>query len=311
MHDNISFDLNGIFLLQPGSSSELALTWRRLADLQYAMSWPQSTIVQGAVYVREGAEYSGDIHRYDLRTQQWTKLPLCKYCWFTMTEVNQRLTVIGGLDVSTCPIKVTKEVAVYSISQGWTEPYPPMNTPCQWPAASAYNQHLVVAGGCDESWTDIATVEIIDTSTPNSQWLSTTPLPISCSCISSAIVNKELYLLGGSLSRRVLNVSLPALTQTGKTSTQWRITSDAPLEYSAAIAFRGSLLAVGGSHNKQDSSAIHIYHQEKDMWTKLGDLPTVREDCTCCLLLSGEIVVAGGRDCKGWTSRMDVAVVMD
>lgn len=201
------------------------------------MSWPQSTVVQGAVYIREGAEYSRDIRRYDPQTQQWTKLPLCKYCWFTMTEVNQRLTVIGGLDVSTCPIKVTKEVAVYSISQGWTEPYPPMNTPRQWPAASAYNQHLVVAGGCDESRTDIATVEIIDTSTSNSQWLSTTPLPISCSCISSAIVNKELYLLGGSLSRHVLNVSLPALTQTGKTSTQWRMTSDAPLEYSAAIAF--------------------------------------------------------------------------
>ena len=114
MHDNISFDLNGIFLLQPGSSSELALTWRRLADLQYAMSWPQSTVVQGAVYIREGAEYSRDIHRYDPQAQQWTKLPLYKYCWFTMTEVNQRLTVIGGLDVSTCPIKVTKEVAVYS-----------------------------------------------------------------------------------------------------------------------------------------------------------------------------------------------------
>ena len=47
------------------------------------------------------------------------------------------------------------------------------------------------------------------------------------------------------------------------------------------------------------------------MWTKLGDLPTVREDCNCCLLLSEEIVVAGGRDCKGWTSPMDVAVVMD
>ena len=85
-YDNISFDLNGILLLQPGSSSELALTWRRLADLQYAMSWLQSTVVQGAVYVREGAEYSGDIHRYDLQTQQWTKLPLCKYCWFTIYD---------------------------------------------------------------------------------------------------------------------------------------------------------------------------------------------------------------------------------
>ena len=62
--------------------SELRLTWRRLADLQYTMSWPQSTVLQGLVYVRERVEYSRDIHRYEPRTQLWTKPPLAMQILF-------------------------------------------------------------------------------------------------------------------------------------------------------------------------------------------------------------------------------------
>ena len=101
------------------------------------------------------------------------------------------------------------------------------------------------------------------------------------------------------------------LCSTVKPPAQWHTVPDAPLEYSTAIAVHGSLLAVGGSHGGQRSSAIHVYDQEKNAWDKVGDLPTEREDCACCLLLSGEILVAGGEDRKDWTSRMDAAAVKD
>lgn len=279
--------------------------WRRLADLQYAMPWQQSTVVQGAVFIREGA---GDMtHKHNSGPNyHYANILLVYYDWsepkadsgwwsgcvhlpYQGDQGSSCVLNLPGMDRTLPSHEHTSSVASCICIQPTSGCGRWVRWKLDWHSYSRNHWHI----------------------TPNSQWLSTTPLPISCSCISSAIVNKELYLLGGSLSRRVLNVSLPALTQTGKTSTQWCMISDAPLEYSAAIAFRGSLLAVGGSHNKQDSSAIHIYHQEKDMWTKLGDLPTLQEDCTCCLLLSGEIVVAGGRDCKGWTSRMDAAVVMD
>ena len=169
-------------------------------------------------------------------------------------------------------------------------------------------QHLVMAGGCDACGADLTTVEILDTSVSHSQWLSATPLPVRCSEISTAIIHCTLYLLGGSLGKQVLSVSLPALTQTDKPPAQWRTLPDAPLERSTAITVRGSLLAVGGSHGQQRSSAIHVYKQENNTWNKVGDLPTERQDCVCCLLPSGEILVAGGCDRNGnWASRMDVA----
>ena len=106
-------------------------------------------------------------------------------------------------------------------------------------------------------------------------------------------------------------MSLSALTQTDKPHAQWWTLSDAPLENSTAIVVLGSLLAVGGSHGGQRSSAIHVYDQEKNAWNKVGNLPTERRGFACCLLPSGEILVAGGADRNGRTSRMDAAAVKD
>ena len=289
-------------LFQPCPPSELRLKWRRLPDMPKAML-PQSVTVYAAVYVAARERFRV-IHRYDLQSQQWTTLPEYHYIYFAMTQVSSQLTLIGGWFTG----KTTNTVSVYSTSQrSWKQPFPPMKTPRYHPAVSTYHQHLVVAGGC-AGGTDLASVEILDTSTRRSQWLSATRLPVSCHLMSAAIIHNMLYLLGGTLGTQVLSVSLSAITQTDKSPAQWRTLPNAPLEYSTAIAVHGFLLAVGGSHDEQSSSAIHVYDQEKNTWTKVGNLPTARSSCACCLLPGGEVLVAGGQDI-GWTSRMDAATI--
>ena len=274
-----------------------------------AMGCPQSVTIEGILYVYERGPYS-DILRYDLHKEQWCEPVKQQYWHCGMTTVSSQLVMVGGFDLSTR--KRSKTVRVYTPSQrSCKQPYPPMNTPREWPAVFTYHQHLVVAGGRDDSWTDLASVEILDMSVHHSQWLSATPLPVSCHLMSAAITHGTLYLLGGTLGKQVLSVSLSALTQTDKPLAQWRTLPDAPLEHSTAIAVHGSLLAVGGSHGGQRSSAIHVYDQEKKVWNKVGDLPSERQDCACCLLPSGEILVGGGEDRNGRTSRMDVAAVKD
>ena len=271
---------------------------------------PRLVTVDTFVYAIHSEIRDSVIHRYDPETQQWTKLPEYLYEVFTITEFNNQLVVVGGEDKTTH--KVTNTVGVYCTSQrSWTHPYPPMNTPRSSPAVSTYYQHLVVAGGRDDRG-KLATVEILDTSTYDSRWLSiaSMSLPVSCSDMLSATVNDTLYLLGGTLGKQVLSVSLLALTQTDKPHEQWRTLPNTPLEYSTPIAVHGFLLAVGGSHDEQSSSAIHVYDQEKNAWTKVGDLPTEREDCACCLLPNGEILVAGGGDQNGqYAERMDIVTV--
>ena len=275
-----------------------------------AMWGPQSVTVDTVVYIAHRGLLiahwlSNVILRYDPHTNEWTELPQYQYWWFTITELTHQLVVVGGYDLST--LKMSKTVSVYDPSQrSWKQPYPPMNTPRSYPAVSTYHQRLVVAGGYDGG--HLATVEILDTSVHHCQWFSATPLSVSCREMSAAITHGTLYLLGGTLGKQVLSVSLSALTQTDKPPAQWRTLPDTPLECSTAIAVHGSLLAVGGSHGGQRSSAIHVYNQEKNAWNKVGDLPTERQDCACCLLPSGEILVAGG---DSSAIRMDAAAVKD
>ena len=295
------------------------LTWRKLPYMPRAMMWPQSVTVDTAVYIANRGYAGGDIFRYDPHTKQFTELPQYLYCNFTMTELTHQLVVVGGYDVSID--KITNTVSVYSTSQrSWKHPYPAMNTPREYPAVSTYHQRLVVAGGFDSGKTDLATVEILDTSISNCQWLTATKLPVNCCLMSAAITHGTLYLLGGTLQKKVLSVSLSALTQTDKPPAQWHTLPDAPLENSTAIVVHGSLVAVGGSHGQQKSSEIHVYDLEKNEWNKVGDLPTERQDCACCLLPSAEILVAGGDDSArrddlagrdGSSRRMDVAAVKD
>ena len=265
---------------------------------------PQSVTIEGILYVYGRGELYSDILRYDLHKEQWCEPVKHQYRYCGMTTVSSQLVMVAGCDVSTG--KLSKTVRVYTPSQrSWKQPYPPMNTPRTLPAVSTYHQRLVVAGGCDDSETDLATVEILIS---HSQWLSAVPLPVRCRQMSAAITHGTLYLLGGSLGKQVLSVSLSALTQTDKPPTQWRTLPNAPLEYSTAIAVHGSLLAVGGSHGRQRSSAIHVYDQEKNAWNTVGDLSTERQNCACCLLPSGDILVAGGDILM---RRMDVAAVKD
>ena len=300
---------------------KLRPTSRRLQDMPETLQNPCSVTVDTVVYMTGNRYFpyrDSVIHRYDPQTQQWTPLPEYRYWGFTMTEVNHQLVLVGGQDKLTrdnLPKAIASNaVAMYSPSQrSWEHPYPSMNTPRYYPAVATYKQHLVVAGGCDGDGRDkctLAAVEILNTSTSHGKWLSATSmsLPVSCSQMSSAIINDTLYLLGGTLNKQVFSVSLPALTQTDNPPTQWCTLPDAPLECSTAIAVHGSLLAVGGkSLGCQHSSVIHVYDQEENVWTKFGDLATARSSCTCCLLPGGKILIAGGEDRNGqWTTQMEM-----
>ncbi len=80
------------------------------------------------------------------------------------------------------------------------------------------------------------------------------------------------------------------------TPTLWQTTlQEVPLVRSAPLSIGRSLLSVGGIDNKRNlSSAIHLYQHDTRRWVKVGFLPTARYSCTCSVLPSGEVIVAGG-----------------
>ena len=277
----------------------------------------QSVTVRQKVFVGGGVTDSiyGDdqrtVHEYHPPTDQWVLLPLYKHVRFAMAILADKLTLVGG--ISTPTMEVTNQIAVWEeegVSRGWTYPYPPMTTPRYSPAVATYDRWLVVAGGY--SGEPLATVEVLDTT--SHQWMPTTQLPVKGYNMTSAIIDQEWFLVGGSLATEALVVSLPDIipssvhSATTHRSTQWRTILAPPLEYSAATALCGSVVAIGGLHGKERSTAIFVYQPATNIWNKVGDSPSARSHCSCTILPSSEILVLGGYDSKDKRScRVDSA----
>ena len=190
-----------------------------------------------------------------------------------------------------------------------------MPTPRRRPAVLMYDVWLLVAGGSRSS-RNLATVELFNTSM--NQWLAVSSLPTRYGFLTSAIMNDYGYLVMNS--KQVFRFSLPDIvSQTVDQSTAsklpalWCRLPDTLLEGSAAIDLRGYLLVVGGSHdNGTRSTDIHLYQPESEQWTKVGDLPNACHCCSCVVLPSDELLVAGGDEGYGQpTSQADVASVID
>ena len=277
--------------------------------MEYGMTWyPDCVVLERRVYVGGGGNYY--IQVYNMDGENWSRPPRYRYRYFAMTVINHHLTLVGGRGVGVG--EVTNQLAVYEpSSQHWTFPYNPMPTPRYRPAVLMYDIWLLVAGGRDASRTPLATVELFNTST--NQWLAASSLPTPCDLLTSAIVDNYGYLVTDS--KQVFRVSLPDIVSqtvdqsTSKSPTLWCRLPDTPLKYSTAISLRGYLLAVGGSHdNRTRRTDIHLYQPESEQWTKVGDLPNARCYCSCVVLPSGELLVAGGRESSVLcSSRVDVA----
>ena len=286
--------------------------------MEYGMTfYPHCVVLERRLYVGGGdTGYGGDEHivfKYDPDTDNWSRLPSYQYKKFAISIINSHLTLVGGCDHR---MKATNQLAVYEpSSQHWTYPYHPMPTPRYRPAVVMYDIWLLVAGG-RASYCELATVELFNTSM--NQWLAAFSLPTPCGSLTSATINNLGYIV--TASKQVFCVSLPDIvSQTVDQSTAskspalWRRLPDAPLERSTAITLRGYIIAVGGRHdNRTPRTDIHLYQPESEQWTKVGDLPIARKYCSCVVLPSGELLVAGGYDESYLlTSRVDVASVLN
>ena len=250
---------------------------------------------------------------YDPQHDSYDTLPPYTCQFFSMAVANNQLVLVGGWDVRTG--KKTNQLGVWNGQ--WTHPLPPMTTACMSASVVAHNNRwLVVMGGFGDD-SNLSCVEILDMS-ESRQWYRATPLPHPCCYVLPVTIGNMCYLLGGYTtggvpSKNVLSlcldslitqaVSQPAGASAPPTSSPWQALPDTPLTFSTALSFNGALLAVGGWGRKD----IYHYQPSSKSWIKAGELPTERGDCTCTVLPSGEVFVAGGG--SGTETRVDIALV--
>ncbi|XP_064389608.1 uncharacterized protein LOC135337594 isoform X5 [Halichondria panicea] len=277
----------------------LTLKWRRGKDMPIKMGYTvQSAVIGDTVYVGGGSA-DNDRTVMKLEQDQWTKLPKYTAKWFGMTSLANRLVLVGGRD----PRNNTPSNQLSVLESGeWTHPYPPMNIARQSSTAVSFNNHIIVAGGRDGGGRISSSVEVLDVA--SRRWYIAQSLPNSRSELKSTLIGNTLYLMGGydhtgptkTVHHVDFNELIAKALSNSDTPTLWQTLEEVPLELSAPLSIGRSLLAVGGANDRVNpSSSIHLYQPDTRRWLKVGDLPTVRYCCTCSVLPSGEVIVAGGQ----------------
>lgn len=291
--------------------------------MKYATEHPSAVLVQGRVYV--GGGWSGESDRkntpvavYEPRSNSWdNSLPPYKTEWFGMAVVRDRLVLVGGRDPRTG--KESKDIGEWNPrGRKWVAPYSQLRCARYLPTVVGYQKWLIVAGGGSNTGAIVTAhdlVEILDTETNN--LFSASPLPVGCIKMSHAMLNGTLYLLGGwrdnAPMRDVFSVSLNSLIvdalcsdprggENGPQLNPWQTLPPMPLGYSTALAFQGSLLAIGGKQpvaGGQAESCIYRFEHSIARWVDVEELPVPRYWCASIALPSGsQFLILGGRNAR-------------
>jgi len=123
----------------------------------------EAAAVNGSVaYFRPGGLDQYTVLAYDSAKNNWSELPRCLNCDFSLAVVNNLLTAIGGWT----PKRECTSSLLSLTGRKWTEQFPPMPTKHWLTAVVCSGRSLVVAGGTGEGYKYLSTVEIMDTQKP-------------------------------------------------------------------------------------------------------------------------------------------------
>ena len=213
-------------------------------------------------------------------------------CYYGLTIYDDHLTLVGGREYPSH--RLTNKIwLLQSLGEDGREEWkedaiPPMPSRRSGVSAVGYHELLLVAGGKDENYQPMKTVELYQLG----QWRSTTPLPWPCSSMSSTVMGSHVVFAGErEQGREVYCCSVDTI----KSKTlQWERLADAPLKYSSIITLNGVLLAIGGRTGSSESAAMFGFSVHTRSWHHFFNLPLPLSRTSTAVIPTGQIVAIGG-----------------
>ena len=285
---------NHIVQATPSTEGQVSMSWTTLPVNIAIVSFEQSSAVVGdKVCFKLGKS----IWEFASASNEWNQIPTSSHCsGFSLVSIENELTMVGGwFENFFGNYKCTNKLHSF-IKGKWVEKYPPMPTK-RYACTAVYANHaLLVVGGAQNNYVQVATVEILNTR--SKQWSSVSSLPFPSARPSISICEQYVYVHATNIpSKRqyLVRCSLLSLTFSTPWPVIWEKVASLPVKGSTLVTVKGHLLALGGSSSKGDPTReIRQYSIDKDSWQVVNRMKVARSECTAALLPDNKLMVAGG-----------------
>ena len=266
-----------------------------------------ATVINSTVYIT-GGECPNDpmnmynVYKYEYDKNQWSVLPPLQQYYGVPVNMNDHLTVIGGLQHNDKP---TNLVTTYD-DNSWNNTYPNLLVARVEPAVVPYHQYVIVAGGKSDG--DVLdSIEVFDAT--KSHWMIVnTHLPEPMYWIPATICGDSFIIVGyiGTDNMRYKRtfiipihdiLSLPqqthSLSSTDKDNTKWHELVPPPFWKTAVVPNTSPPVIIGGEDEQFNINDIAIYDDTSNKWNIISSLP-INCALTTVAVINQSIIVMGG-----------------
>ena len=172
------------------------MKWTKCSNLPVPMRLAHATVINDTLYIGGGVCTTANdeylMFSYKMTDDQWRMLPILTQCSGVPININNDISYIGGYDPSTS--RLTNKV-ITLLNNQWTSQYPNMITARHYHAVVSYQNYTIVAGGEDEDWSTLDTIEVFNCN--NYQWtILSTHLPKPMKFINATTCNQSFIIAG-------------------------------------------------------------------------------------------------------------------
>ena len=295
------------------NKANIKLGWREGEKAPYKMSrYCDAVVDNSTVYYRSDGDHN--IYAYHISSSNWSTIPDCPHMGgFAIAVIDGVLTTVGGFGYDTKNTNKLFSLTRAGSRRKWTEKFPPMPTKRFSMAALCIGTALIVAGGSDDSYKHLKTVEVLNTETQ--QWHTAPDLPEPLIMSSLTLCGDLIYLLGGfnkdgetnaaffcslssflfsAVSKSLGERLISTLKRSSKVSI-WNRVADLPVTLSASVTIYGRLLAICGyDSDSKPTTAVHTYQPTTNSWEVISHMITPRYKCSAAVLCGNQLMVVGG-----------------
>ena len=284
------------------------MKWTACTKLPVAMRLAHATVINDTLYIGGGQCTASDddyyMFSYKIIDDQWIRLPLLPQAYGIPTNINNELCYIGGQDYSTSD-PTNKVITLHN--DRWVTQYPSMITARQEHAVVSYQHYTIVAGGDDEDYSTLDTIEVFNCN--NNQWtILSTHLPQPMSTINVTICNQSFIIAGYARANGLANkgtfiISMDSLvgadqqsliSSTSEDDNKWNELHPTPYWNTAIVPNTSPPVIIGGFNNQWKAvNDISLYDDISNSWRTVSSLPISCIDATVATI-NDVIIVAGG-----------------